>query len=85
MRLLSNTARTRRSVPAQRGGRPDLVLQHAKWRVTPHGIAIVCGWFGLTKEESVRTRRFAPTEGGDGAFNGRDLPLPAVKTTIRAQ
>jgi len=30
------------------------VLQHAKWRVTPHGIAIVCGWFGLTKEESVR-------------------------------
>lgn len=24
------------------------------WRVTPHGIAIVCGWFGLTREESLR-------------------------------
>ena len=24
------------------------------WRVTPHGIEIVCGWFGLTREESLR-------------------------------
>jgi HD superfamily phosphodiesterase len=24
------------------------------WRVTPHGIQIVCGWFGLTREESLR-------------------------------
>ena len=24
------------------------------WRVTPHGIGIVCGWFGLTREESLR-------------------------------
>ena len=24
------------------------------WRVTPHGISIVCGWFGLTREESLR-------------------------------
>jgi len=24
------------------------------WRVTPHGIDIVCGWFGLTREESLR-------------------------------
>ncbi|UTT61624.1 HD domain-containing protein [Microcella humidisoli] len=24
------------------------------WRVTPHGIEIVCGWFGLTRDESLR-------------------------------
>jgi len=24
------------------------------WRVTPHGIDIVCGWFGLSREESLR-------------------------------
>ncbi|WP_169079205.1 HD domain-containing protein [Microcella alkalica] len=24
------------------------------WRVTPHGIGIVCGWFGLTRDESLR-------------------------------
>lgn len=24
------------------------------WRVTPHGIRIVCGWFGLTRDESLR-------------------------------
>lgn len=24
------------------------------WRVTPHGITIVCGWFGLTRDESLR-------------------------------
>jgi HD superfamily phosphodiesterase len=24
------------------------------WRVTPHGIEIVCGWFGLSRDESLR-------------------------------
>jgi HD superfamily phosphodiesterase len=24
------------------------------WRVTPHGITTVCGWFGLTPDESLR-------------------------------
>ena len=24
------------------------------WRVTPHGIGIVCGWFDLTRDESLR-------------------------------
>lgn len=34
----------------------DAVVKDADklWRVTPHGIEIVCGWFGLTREESLR-------------------------------
>ncbi|MGZ8805336.1 MAG: HD domain-containing protein, partial [Microbacterium sp.] len=34
----------------------DAVVKDADklWRVTPHGIQIVCGWFGLTREESLR-------------------------------
>jgi HD superfamily phosphodiesterase len=34
----------------------DAVVKDADklWRVTPHGIQIVCGWFGLTPEESLR-------------------------------
>ncbi|MET0781259.1 MAG: HD domain-containing protein [Microbacterium sp.] len=34
----------------------DAVVKDADklWRVTPHGISIVCGWFGLTREESLR-------------------------------
>ena len=34
----------------------DAVVKDADklWRVTPHGIDIVCGWFGLTREESLR-------------------------------
>ena len=34
----------------------DAVVKDADklWRVTPHGIVIVCGWFGLTREESLR-------------------------------
>lgn len=34
----------------------DAVVKDADkvWRVTPHGIDIVCGWFDLTREESLR-------------------------------
>ena len=34
----------------------DAIVKDADklWRVTPHGIEIVCGWFGLTREESLR-------------------------------
>ncbi len=34
----------------------DSVVKDADklWRVTPHGIEIVCGWFGLSREESLR-------------------------------
>ena len=34
----------------------DAIVKDADklWRVTPHGIAIVCGWFDLTPEESLR-------------------------------
>ena len=34
----------------------DAVVKDADklWRVTPHGILIVCGWFGLTRSESLR-------------------------------
>lgn len=34
----------------------DAVVKDADklWRVTPHGVTTVCGWFGLTREESVR-------------------------------
>ena len=34
----------------------DAVVKDADklWRVTPHGIQIVCGWFSLTREESLR-------------------------------
>lgn len=34
----------------------DAVVKDADklWRVTPHGIHIVCGWFGLSREESLR-------------------------------
>lgn len=34
----------------------DAVVKDADklWRVTPHGISIVCGWFGLTRAESLR-------------------------------
>lgn len=34
----------------------DAVVKDADklWRVTPHGIQIVCGWFALTREESLR-------------------------------
>ncbi|WP_411722242.1 HD domain-containing protein [Mycetocola sp.] len=34
----------------------DAIVKDADklWRVTPHGIATVCGWFGLTQDESLR-------------------------------
>lgn len=34
----------------------DAVVKDADklWRVTPHGIDIVCGWFGLDREQSLR-------------------------------
>lgn len=34
----------------------DAVVKDADklWRVTPHGIATVCGWFDLTRDESLR-------------------------------
>lgn len=34
----------------------DAIVKDADklWRVTPHGIRVVCGWFDLTVEESVR-------------------------------
>ena len=34
----------------------DAIVKDADklWRVTPHGIEIVCGWFGLTRDESLR-------------------------------
>ncbi|WP_166875513.1 HD domain-containing protein [Salinibacterium sp. ZJ450] len=34
----------------------DAIVKDADklWRVTPHGIATVCGWFGLTRDESLR-------------------------------
>lgn len=34
----------------------DAIVKDADklWRVTPHGIEIVCGWFGLSREESLR-------------------------------
>jgi HD superfamily phosphodiesterase len=34
----------------------DAVVKDADklWRVTPHGIGVVCGWFGLNREEALR-------------------------------
>lgn len=34
----------------------DAVVKDADriWRVTPHGLGIVCGWFGLTPDEALR-------------------------------
>ncbi|WP_167138124.1 HD domain-containing protein [Diaminobutyricimonas sp. TR449] len=34
----------------------DAIVKDADklWRVTPHGIATVCGWFDLTQDESLR-------------------------------
>jgi HD superfamily phosphodiesterase len=34
----------------------DAVVKDADkiWRVTPHGVSIVCGWFGLTRDEALR-------------------------------
>ncbi|MET1044493.1 MAG: HD domain-containing protein [Microbacteriaceae bacterium] len=34
----------------------DAIVKDADklWRVTPHGITTVCGWFGLTRDESLR-------------------------------
>lgn len=34
----------------------DAIVKDADklWRVTPHGVATVCGWFDLTSEESLR-------------------------------
>lgn len=34
----------------------DAVVKDADkiWRVTPHGITVVCGWFGLDRDEALR-------------------------------
>lgn len=34
----------------------DAVVKDADkiWRVTPHGVGVVCGWFGLSREEALR-------------------------------
>lgn len=34
----------------------DAIVKDADkiWRVTPHGIQIVCGWFGLSRDEALR-------------------------------
>lgn len=38
------------------GSIEDAIVKDADklWRVTPHGLSIVCGWFGLSPDESLR-------------------------------